>query len=750
MTSTAQRHKLGDRMIVMIGALIVAAVVALVGFSYLVASRVDTNSAEREMSVARGELIELTERMRAELATFARWDEAVERTAQSGNMEWLHRYLGQRLHHGSGHHRTYILDHKDRPIYAARDGGMVASDAYHAVAETVAPLIHSVRHAHAVDFAFRLSSTDSSRAPARFDPPPEATIEVVFRRLEGRPAMLGVMTILPALGAADPKRTSPPLVVSASFLGGDLLAKLASELGTDNLTVTEDPPASEQLALALSLGAADEPAWVTWTPRRPGSAMLQRLLPALATVVALLIAVTALVLVYVRRTAERLDHSERRATELAYRDRLTGLANRMQLLEVLSERLQQVSASQRIALLLIDLDDFKDINDTLGHPTGDEVLFAMGERLSAIGGSSGLTVRFGGDEFVLLMPVSADNDEVFAICHRVSDAVRAHVAAGEQVLNVSATVGVAVAPEDGTDAEQLMRRAEIALYRAKTEARGGYRLFDPSYEEVLHKRSAIERELQRALTNEELAVKFQPLFAADGERIVGVEALVRWNHPERGVVPPSEFIPVAEQTGLVVKIDEWVLRRACEYALHWPGLSLSVNLSPSNFRQPHVAERLTRVLADTGFDPRRLEIEITESMLLGASGEVLGELSEMRRMGVRIALDDFGTGFSSLGYLRRFPVDKLKIDRSFVQNLGITEDAAAIVECVARLGRALGLAVTAEGVENGEQHRFVRAVGCHQVQGYLFSPPVEPERIEEMLPHSPAQAHLPKQRLATV
>jgi EAL domain-containing protein (putative c-di-GMP-specific phosphodiesterase class I) len=295
-----------------------------------------------------------------------------------------------------------------------------------------------------------------------------------------------------------------------------------------------------------------------------------------------------------------------------------------------------------------------------------------------------------------------------------------------------------------------MRRAEIALLRAKSECRGGYRRFDPSYEEVLHKRSAIERDLSRALANEELAVKFQPLYAADGERMVGVEALVRWNHPDRGVVPPSEFIPIAEQTGLIVKIDEWVLRRACEYAAHWPGLSLAVNLSASNFRQPHVAERLSCVLADTGFDPRRLEIEITESMLLGATGEVLGELSELRRIGVRIALDDFGTGFSSLGYLRRFPVDKLKIDKSFVQNLGITEDAAAIVECVTRLGRALGLAVTAEGVESAEQHRFVRSVGCHQVQGYLFSPPVEPERIDEMVgTEAPMQGRMPKQRLAT-
>jgi diguanylate cyclase (GGDEF)-like protein len=461
--------------------------------------------------------------------------------------------------------------------------------------------------------------------------------------------------------------------------------------------------------------------------------MLLRLLPALVTVIVLLGIITFLVLVYMRRTTERLDHSERRATELAYRDRLTGLANRVQLLDTLSAQLEEDGGDKRVALALIDLDDFKDINDTLGHSTGDEVLFDIGERLTGIAGEEGMAVRFGGDEFALLVPVAAGNEELFAICRRICDAMRAPAAAGGQMLAVGATVGIAVAPDDAADGEQLTRRAEIALYRAKAESRGGYRLFNSSYEEALQRRSAIERELSRAIANEELVVRFQPLFAADGERVVGTEALVRWNHPERGIVPPSEFIAVAEQTGLVVKLDEWVLRRACEYARQWPGLSLAVNLSATNFRQAHVAERLTRVLRETDFDPRRLEIEITESMLLGATGEVLGELSELRRLGVRIALDDFGTGYSSLGYLRRFPVDKLKIDKSFVQNLGITEDAAAIVECVTRLGRALGLAVTAEGVESSEQHRFVRAVGCHQVQGYLFSPPVEPERINEML-----------------
>jgi diguanylate cyclase (GGDEF)-like protein len=727
MRTVVRRRNLGDRMIAVVGMLVGAAVTAVIGFAVLVADRVDRDSAEREVALARTGVVELTERMQADLAAFARWDDAVKHASASGISSWMHRHVGQRLHAG-GHNRTYVLNHKNQQIYAAIEGMADDGYAYGFVHAKLDALVRAVRDAHANDTRYGASFTDDGE----LEPPSEPKIETAFRRIEGRPALVGVTTIVPSLVRAQSAESDPAVVVSVAFLQPSLLRRLADNLGAERIEIVPGLPPADRLSMQLPLGPGEEPAWLVWKARAPGAAMLLRLLPALVSVVGLLGIVTFLVLVYMRRTTERLKHSERRATELAYRDRLTGLPNRIKLLETLSG-LSSTGLEKRVALALIDLDDFKDINDTLGHSTGDEVLFDVGERLMGIAGEDGMAVRFGGDEFALLMPVGPGNDDLFAIGRRICDVMRAPAAAGGQMLAVSATVGVAVAPEDATEAEQLMRRAEIALYRAKAESRNGYRLFNPSYEEALQRRSAVERELARAIANEELSLQFQPLFAADGERMVAIETLVRWKHPERGIVPPSEFIPVAEQTGLVVKIDEWVLRHACLQARKWPGLSLAVNLSATNFRQPHVAERLTRVLNEIGFDPRRLEIEITESMLLGATGEVLGELSELRRLGVRIALDDFGTGYSSLGYLRRFPVDKLKIDKSFVQNLGITEDAAAIVECVSRLGRALGLAVTAEGVESSEQHRFVRAVGCHQVQGYLFSPPVEAERISEML-----------------
>jgi predicted signal transduction protein with EAL and GGDEF domain len=262
-------------------------------------------------------------------------------------------------------------------------------------------------------------------------------------------------------------------------------------------------------------------------------------------------------------------------------------------------------------------------------------------------------VRLGGDEFAALIKFD-ENDEIGGMCRHVLDSLRHPTPAGDHVLTVSASIGVAVAPEHADDPETLLRRADIALYRARTEGRGSLRMFDPGYEEALHKRGKMERELAQTLTRDELRVLYQPLLSADGERVVGVEALMRWEHPERGMVPPAEFIPTAEHSGLIVRLDEWVLRRACETAARWPGLTLAVNLSPSNFRYSDMVDRVTRVLDETGFDPRRLEIEITENMLLHATPEVLGQLAEMRRIGIRIVLDDFGTGYSSLAIFAAF------------------------------------------------------------------------------------------------
>jgi diguanylate cyclase (GGDEF)-like protein len=731
MKELLERHRLGDRWIVAAGLVVASAVAALLGIAFLVAHNVDEDSARRDIALAKNGLESLVGRVRHDLVSLAQWDEVVQRVLLKNDTAWLHRYFGGRLRETSGHDLSFILYPSGAPAYASIDGVNVYNDLYDWVRPQVDPVVAEVKNSYAKQAAV------PPRGTGEMESLPEPASRAVFRPIDYKSALVVAATIVPNHDAALLGNRTPPVAISVSFLEGDLLRQLAKNLSIDDLALENGAePADGKVGIELPLPREGAHAWLVWKPRQPGTEMLYRLMPALAGVVVFIGVVGFFVLRHVRRSNLQLAESERRATELAFRDTLTGLGNRAQLIETLARILPGLQKDEHVALLFIDIDGFKDINDTLGHHVGDELLTVTAWRLASVKNCVG-AVRLGGDEFAILIRLDED-DEIGGICRHVLDSLRHPTPAGDHVLTLSASIGVAVAPEHADDPETLLRRADIALYRARTDGRGSLRMFDPGYEEALHKRGKMERELAQTLARDELRVLYQPILSADGERIVGVEALMRWEHPERGIVMPSEFIPAAEHSGLIVRLDEWVLRRACETAARWPGISLAVNLSPSNFHSSDMVDRVSRVLNETGFDPCHLELEITENMLLHATPDVLGQLAEMRRMGIRIVLDDFGTGYSSLGYLRRFPVDKIKIDQSFVKNLGVTEEAAAIVECVARLGRALGLTVTAEGVETGEQHRFVRAAGCHQLQGFLFSPPVAAERISEFLRPSEA------------
>ena len=726
MKELLERHRLGDRWIAAAGLVVASAIAALLGIAFLVAHNVDEDSARRDIALAKNGLDSLAGRMRHDLASLAQWDEAVQRVVLKNDTVWIHRYFGQRLRETSGHDLSFILYVSGTPLYASIEGVNVYNDLYDWVRPQVDPIVAEIKNSYAKRTALPPRSSQNSEAESL----PEPVSRAVFRHIDHKSALVVAATIVPNHDVALLGDRQPPVAISVSFLEGDLLRELAKDLSIDDLALEEGAaPAEGKIGIEVPMPKEGLRSWLSWKPRRPGTEMLYRLMPALAGVAAFIGLVGFFVLRHVRRSNQQLAESERRATALAFRDALTGLGNRAKLIETLSLSLPGLRAGEHLALLFIDIDGFKDINDTLGHHVGDELLTVAAWRLASIK-KCVAAVRLGGDEFAILIKLDED-DEIGGICRHVLDSLHQPTPAGDHVLTVSASIGVAVAPEHADDPETLLRRADIALYRARTDGRGSLRLFDPGYEEALHKRGRTERELAQALARDELRVLYQPLWSADGERMVGVEALVRWEHPDRGVVSPTEFIPTAEHSGLIVRLDEWVLRRACETAARWPGIVLAVNLSPSNFHHSDMVDRVSRILDETGFDPRRLEVEITENMLLHATPEVLGQLAEMRRSGIRIVLDDFGTGYSSLGYLRRFPVDKIKIDQSFVQNLGVTEEAAAIVECVARLGRALGLTVTAEGVETAEQHRFVRAAGCHQLQGFLFSPPVAAERISK-------------------
>ena len=434
-----------------------------------------------------------------------------------------------------------------------------------------------------------------------------------------------------------------------------------------------------------------------------------------------------------------------RGAALARQEPLTGLCNRVGLRDRLDAALADAGRTGApLAVLMLDLDRFKAVNDTLGHPVGDALLRKVAERLRKATRSGDVVARLGGDEFAILqvgpLPGAEQPQASEALARRLVDLVgRTYVVDGH-MLNVGVSVGIALAPADGRDADALLKHADLALYRAKAEGRGTYRFFEPAMNAQMQARRSLEIDLRRALALKQFDLAFQPQIQLETGQVVGFEALLRWNHPERGPVSPALFIPLAEEIGLIVGIGEWALRTACREAAGWTKpASIAVNLSPVQFRGGRLVETVMHVLAQTGLDPARLELEITEGALLENTDSVLDVLNGLRALGVKISMDDFGTGYSSLSYLQKFPFDKIKIDQSFVRGMEGNAECGAIVRAIARLGASLGMRTTAEGVETATQLDAIRAEGCTEVQGYLTGRPMPAAQAAALL--SPAVAH---------
>ena len=383
-------------------------------------------------------------------------------------------------------------------------------------------------------------------------------------------------------------------------------------------------------------------------------------------------------------------------------------------------------------LLLIDLDRFKPVNDTLGHPIGDALLEKVADRLRSCVRATDTVARIGGDEFVVLQTATAGMQSTQLLANRIVDLVsRAYIIEG-QLLSIGASVGIAVAPEDAVSADQLLRNADLALYRAKVDGRGTYRFFEPEMDARMQARRKLELDMRQALARREFQLHYQPQLSLENNTLVGCEALIRWMHPQRGSIPPIDFIPLAEEVGLIVPIGEWVIRQACRDAADWPAqMSVAVNVSPAQFKSERLIDTVLSALSFSGLSPARLEIEITEGVLLQESEKTLRTLHQLRDLGVRVSMDDFGTGYSSLSYLRSFPFDKIKIDRSFILDMAKQADGNAIIRAIAGLGKSLGMTTVAEGVETAEQMERIRAEGCTDVQGYLISRPIP---LDDLLP----------------
>lgn len=413
---------------------------------------------------------------------------------------------------------------------------------------------------------------------------------------------------------------------------------------------------------------------------------------------------------------------EYRIAHLAFHDSLTGLPNRVFFRETLDTALNRaIKRDSKVAVLCLDLDGFKGVNDTLGHPVGDALLAHVGEALAELA-IDGIVARLGGDEFAIILEEGIDDGRPRILAQAIIDLLRHPLQAAGHVIATGASIGIAVGPNDGSDADVLLKNSDLALYRAKQDGRGVYRFFEPELDAAARRRRQMELDLRDALRLGQLCLEYQPIYDLQNDRVGSFEALLRWDHPERGRVSPVDFIPVAEETGLIVAIGEWVLNEATRQARDWPEhLRVAVNVSPLQFRNTGFLNLVFQALSRSGLSANRLEIEITESVFLEGADSTLSLLHRLRELGVRVALDDFGTGFSSLSYLRSFPFDKIKIDRSFVTNVADDDDAMAIVRAIIDLANALHMETTAEGVEHQDQLLRLQSQGCTSIQGFLFS-----------------------------
>ncbi|MCZ8271298.1 MAG: EAL domain-containing protein [Beijerinckiaceae bacterium] len=523
------------------------------------------------------------------------------------------------------------------------------------------------------------------------------------------------------------------VLVATRPINAPTLRRLATMLALPNLRVI---PGRSALETSLSIAGEDSRAVMTviWDPAREASDILADL--AFFGLIGTLVVATVGVLLFrrIRRCTEELLHREAQASHEARHDALSGLPNRTVFIDALNENIGDLPhRGHSLAVLLLDLDKFKDVNDTYGHAAGDGVLVEFGARVRPLLRQTDVLARLGGDEFAILLPSVRSHLDATRLAQAIVDATNRPFTMDGIDIRIGVTIGIAIGPSDGTDSATLLRAADTALYRAKNEGRNRFNLYEHRMNEHERMRKLVDDELRGAIERDELTLVYQPQVHADTGRIASVEALVRWRHPVHGMISPAMFVAAAEERGLIVPLGEWVMRRAMRDAARWPRLRVGVNVSAVQFRQKDFVSSVADVLKECAVQSHQLELELTEGVLVEDADQAQAAMMELRALGVKLALDDFGTGYSSLIYLRRFAFDKIKIDKSFLDQMEATGESAILVHSVVHLGRALGLEVTAEGVETEEQRRFLQAVGCHLLQGYLFSKPVPAEQLDELL-----------------
>ncbi len=553
--------------------------------------------------------------------------------------------------------------------------------------------------------------------------------------VSGEPFLFSAAAVFPQIQSIVSERTAPAILISLVPLRGEKLEDISKLSRLDGFALASSTDRIDGAGRYLMKSPSGQDVGViAWEARQPGSQMLSRINPFLAFAAFMIAAVVVAVTVFTRQMTKRLARSEVKAVYAAHHDALSGLPNRSRFQTLMTGILEESAQKDtQAAVVYIDLDHFKDINDTLGHSAGDKVIVAVAKRLRRVIPESGIVARISGDEFAMVLRDCEDDEWLEFMLDQVQDEIGRPIMIGRREQFASLSMGAAIYPRDGTDPDELLRKADIALYDAKANGRARRSFFEPSMEQHVQSKDKLSRDLRLALENDALTLAFQPQADRDARRIVAVEALARWTKEDGTIVPPSQFIPVAEETGLINKLGMWVLNKACAKAHDWPGVIVSVNVSPNQFKHPRFVEKVMATLAANNLPPQRLEIEVTESVFAGRNDSVLKALSRLKGLGVKVALDDFGSGYSSLSYLRRFPFDTLKIDRDFLSDMNGNAEAEAILVSIIQLGKALGMTVVAEGIETVDQLQFLQEHGSHRMQGFFISRPLAGVALTEFL-----------------
>jgi len=702
--------------------IVVVAVCALVGSLWVWAEQADTMSRAREEKLVMLGLNQMADDHSQLMTPITIWNKAVESTAVRYDEAWVKNNIGDYFRDFLNFESNLLLNDKGETVFAYQHGQVAAPARFTNTVRQTASLVAGLRQTYEDRSARGLPYTTGTSHVGR------------LMAMDGHIYIVGASLLLPDRQDTPLTKYKPFVAIGMHELSGDELIALSQRYMVSGIQVLRPGQPAPEGAATVAFHDDDGKvlARLSWMPDTPGHTLFIRTLgPVL--MISLGLGLIALVLLYQsQRAAQGLIASEAKAKHMALHDSLTGLPNRT----LFADRLHQASERLKrqgghVAVMCIGLDRFKDVNDTLGHLAGDELIRNNAQKITGMIRSGDTLARLGGDEFVIIQ-TDTDGSSAASLAKRILEGLTGTVNLESGQVFSSCSIGVTLIGDGEIDPAEALRQADLALYRAKDLGRGQYAFFEVEMDATIKLRKTLETGLREAIHVGDIDVVYQPQVDHFGH-IVGVEALCRWTHPTRGPVSPAYFIPLAEECGLMNDLGSLIMRRAMEDSHRWPGLKVAVNVSATQMRNSTFLATIRDLLAETRTAAEQIEIEITEGVLLNDDNTTQMVLRDLRHMGFTIALDDFGTGYSSLGYLSRYPVDKIKIDRSFVSNLGIDPEAEAVIRAIVKLSKALNLNIVAEGVETRAQKNILRQTGCNIIQGYLFSKPVTSSVIDEMM-----------------